>query len=282
MGPLDQNVKDQLERYLIELETKLDCDVMSIIGPILPGLETVVRDAIEALHQKRSCLAIVLDTPGGVVEVVERIVNAIRYHYSEVTFIVPNRAMSAGTVFVMSGDRVMMDYFSCLGPIDPQIEKEGKLVPALSYLEQFYRLNEKARAGELTTAEYALLSKLDLGELYQFEQARDLSIELLKKWLSTYWFKDWVKTETRGLTVDAETKEKRAEQIAEALNKPERWHSHGRGINKKTLTEELGLRINDLSEVEGLKDIVTKYFELLQDYVLRQQLWPFVHTKAYF
>ena len=32
----------------------------------------------------------------------------------------PDRAMSAGTIFALSADRIMMDYFSCLGPIDPQ------------------------------------------------------------------------------------------------------------------------------------------------------------------
>ena len=78
-----------------------------------------------------------------------------------------------------------MDHLSCLGPIDPQIERDDKLVPALSYLNQFERLNAKAAQGQLTTAEYALLDKLDLGELYQFEQARELSVELLIKWLSS-------------------------------------------------------------------------------------------------
>ena len=154
---------------------------MSIISPIFPGLETRVRDAIEKFSDKKVKISIILDTPGGIVEVVERMVETIRHYYLEVIFIVPNIAMSAGTVFAMSGDRILMDYFSCLGPIDPQIEKDEKFVPALSYLNQFERLNEKAMQGELTSAEYALLSKLDLGELYQFEQAKELSIELLVK-----------------------------------------------------------------------------------------------------
>jgi hypothetical protein len=119
-------------------------------------------------------------------------VGTIRHHYGEVIFTVPNIAMSAGTVFVMSGDRILMDYLSRLGPIDPQIEKDDKLVHALSYLNQFERLNLKAQNGQLTTAEYALLSKLDLGELHQFEQARDL----LVSWLSKYKFKDWLTKRT--------------------------------------------------------------------------------------
>ena len=282
MKPLDQYIKNQLEAYISRLERILNCDIMSIISPIVPGLEIIVRDAIEKLSDKKEGLAIVIETAGGIVEVVERMVNTIRHHYKEVTFIVPNVALSAGTVFVMSGDKILMDYFSCLGPIDPQIEKDGKLVPATSYLLQFERLNEKAKLGELTTAEYALLSKLDLGELHQFEQARELSVELLKRWLSKYKFKNWERRRSTGETVSMEMKEQRAKEIAEGLNDPERWHTHGRGINKDTLIRELRLLINDFSDVEGLKEEVSGYFELLLDYMYRGDMRSFVNTKGYF
>ena len=64
---------------------------------------------------KRPKITVVLDTVGGIVEVVERIVSIIRHHYDEVDFLIPDKAMSAGTVFVMAGDRIFMSYFSCLG-----------------------------------------------------------------------------------------------------------------------------------------------------------------------
>jgi hypothetical protein len=282
MRPLDQYIKDQLNVHLDQLEEILQADVMAILSPIVPGLEGLVRDAVEKKSEKKEGLAIVLETPGGIVEVVERMVDTVRHHYNEVNFIVPNRAMSAGTVFVMSGDQIMMDYFSRLGPIDPQIEKDGKLVPALSYLNQYERLNEKARRGDLTTAEYALLTKLDLGELHQFEQARDLSIELLKKWLTRYKFKNWKITETRKIDVTPEMKAERAEEIAGELSNPERWHSHGRGISKETLTEELNLKIRDFEEIKGLKESILPYFELMQDYMFRQDMNAFVHTRDFF
>ena len=190
--------------------------------------------------------------------------------------------MSAGTIFALSADRIMMDYFSCLGPIDPQIEKDGKLVPALSYLNQFERLNKKAATNDLSTAEYALLSKLDLGELYQFEQARELSVELLVKWLSTYKFKGWTNTETRKKPVTDEMKVTRAQEIADLLNETSRWHSHARGIDIRTLRDEVGLQIEDLSANSRLYQYVKLYFELLKDYMSREQLFSFVHTRGYF
>ena len=156
MLPLDDYIKKQLNSHLQKIEEILDADGISIISPILYGLDNRVRDALELIKEKKQVLVVIHDTPGGIVEVVERMVYAIRHFYTEVIFIIPDRAMSAGTIFALSGDRILMDYFSCLGPIDPQIEKDGKLVPALSYLNQFERLNKKAAEGKLTSAEYAL------------------------------------------------------------------------------------------------------------------------------
>jgi len=104
-------VESQLDRLAGEIEKKLDLDVMAVVGPIFPGLDDAVRQAIEARKQQgaglKKGLAIVLDTDGGIIEVVERMVNTIRHHYEEVTMIIPGTAMSAGTVFAMSGDRIM-------------------------------------------------------------------------------------------------------------------------------------------------------------------------------
>ena len=282
MRPLDTYIKIQLTRYLDTVGDALASDVVAILSPIVPGLELRLRDAIDRLQTDKTSIAVILDTGGGIVEIVERMVTTLRFVYDHVTMIVPDRAMSAGTIFALSADRIMMDHLSCLGPIDPQIEKDGKLVPALSYLIQFERLRQRASGQSLTTAEYALLNKLDLGELYQFEQARELSVELLIKWLSRYKFKDWAVTETHGVEVTSEMKTARAKSIAALLNNPDRWHSHGRAIDIKTLQDEVGLRIDNLEERPDLHGHVRRYFELLKDYMNRQELPSFVHTKEYF
>jgi hypothetical protein len=152
----------------------------------------------------------------------------------------------------------------------------------LSYLNQFKRLNEKASQGQLTTAEYALLSKLDLGELDLFEQARELSKELLISWLSTYKFKNWNETTTRKQPVLPDDKKKRAAEIAEELSRNDRWHSHGRAINMKTLVDDLGLMIEDFWAIDGLGPILKEYYELIRDYMSREDLITFVHTDRYF
>ena len=283
MRPLDDYIKTRLNEDIVSIGKQLgDADTMAIVSPILHGIDRKVRDAIEMNKKPGGKLAIVLETPGGVVEIVERMVEVIRNIYQEVIVIVPDTAMSAGTVFALSADSIMMDSFSRLGPIDPQIIKDDKLVPALAYLNQYQKLNEKAERGSLTTAEYAMLGKLDLGELYQFEQARELSVELLIKWLSQYKFKDWKTTETRGARVTKKMKQERAKEIAHILNDPDRWHSHSRGISIDTLRDELKLKIDDYSENEKLNGSIKNYFSLLIDYRSREELISFVHTKEYF
>ena len=175
-----------------------------------------------------------------------------------------------------------MSYFSVLGPIDPQIEKDGKLVPALSYLSQYKRLCEKADKGQLNTAEYALLNKLDLGELHQFEQARELSIDLLENWLSKFKFKDWVEHRSTGVAVTDEEKRDRAKEIGVDLSHNERWHSHGRGIARDILTTEIRLRIDNIEDNIPLHNSLDEYFALLQDYMVREQYGSFIHTREYF
>ena len=69
----------------------------------------------------RKKLIVFLNTPGGSAESAEKLVEIMRHHYTEVHFVVPDEAASAGTVLCMSGDKIHMDYSSSLGPIDPQV-----------------------------------------------------------------------------------------------------------------------------------------------------------------
>ncbi len=282
MASVDIAIRAHLDWVLKQIEENQNADVMALVGPITFGYEHRVRNAIEGIPDKKEKLVVILDTLGGVVEVAERMVEVLRCNYAEVVFVIPDRAMSAGTVLAMSGDAIMMDYFSCLGPIDPQIEKDGRLVPALSYLVQYDRLVEKASNSDLTSAEFVLLGKLDLAELHLFEEAKELSISLLEKWLANYKFKNWTKTETRSIPVTREMREERARKIAEKLCDNERWHSHGRGISMAVLQGELNLRIDDFGQDDKLKGWIHSYHGMLVDYMARQRLPQFLHTRVFF
>jgi hypothetical protein len=237
---------------------------------------------VEKLSSKRDRLAVVLETDGGYIEVAERIAKVFRHHYKFVEFIIPNSAMSAGTVLVMSGDIIRMDYYSVLGPIDPQVQRAGSnaWVPALGYLEKYDRLIEKSAKGKLTSAELTfLVEKFDPAELFRYEQERNLSITLLKEWLVNYKFKNWTETETRKIKVTPQMREKRAGEIAAALNKPSMWHTHSRGISMHTLRDKLNLKIDDFGERPNLNAALKAYNKLLVDYLARLRQNLVVHTR---
>lgn len=276
MAVLHQTVDDALNFFGGQVGLKLNSDIFSFIGPIDYQLLTQFRANMELLAEgprseddpKPDSLAFFIQTPGGIAEVVEKMVQIIRHHYKDVSFVVPDMAMSAGTILCMSGDKIYMDYTSSLGPIDPQIaNSEGQYVPALGYLDQVDRLIEKSNAGTLTDAEFALLQNQDLATLRRYEQARDLSITLLKDWLVKYKFKDWAEHSTNnpGTPVTEEEKATRAQEIATILSDHKHWHSHGRMIDMKTLQSHLRLQIEDYTHDIALKQAIRHYSDLLID-----------------
>jgi hypothetical protein len=152
---------------------------------------------------------------------------------------------------------------------------------ALGYLEQFNRLIEKSQNGDLSTAElYYLAEKFDPAELYDYEQARELSIALLKQWLVKYKFKNWTVTETTKTPVTDDMKNARAVEIAQKLNDTKHWHSHGRCISMHELTDHLKLRIEDFGADATLSKLIRHYHGFMKDYMSRRDHSCVLHTNG--
>lgn len=285
MAVLNETIELALNHYSTQTANQFKADVFAFIGGIRPEYLSAFRAHMENLadrETKSENLVFVLYTPGGVAEIVEKMVDIIRHFYKEVWFVVPDMAMSAGTILCMSGDKIYMDYSSALGPIDPQIpNSDGQLVPALGYLDQVERMIEKSGAGTLTDAEFAILQNQDLATLRRYEQARDLSISLLKDWLVKYKFKDWDTHSSTSQPVELKEKEERAIEIAEALSDHKRWYSHGRMIGIKTLTDDLHLKIEDYTDDNKLKSVIRKYSDLLLDCVQSRGVDHMFHVMTY-
>lgn len=275
---LDHTILHHISGKAIELEDKLKSDVVAFYGQIQPAYFRIFRNFIEEVAQKSArkekTLSIVLRTPGGSAQTVERMVSVVRKHYKLVNFIVPDLAMSAGTIFCMSGDKIYMDYSSSLGPIDPQVMlPDGSgFVAALGYLDKVAEIVNKQ---QLSPADVVFLKGLDLAKLALFEQARDLSIDLLKTWLVTYKFKDWKihRTTNPGTRVTKAEKVERAEEIAKELTNHKKWHSHGRALDIEKL-KSLRLEIDDYSDDQVLGPAIRGYNDLLTSYT-DQQKYPF-------
>lgn len=289
MQIFDRTIKEILNQNLEKLETHFKSDVIFYYGEIHPSYEKIFRDFIEMLKEDtpgKDRLTVVLNTPGGNAETVEKMVEIIRHHYKEVYFVVPDYAMSAGTIFCMSGDKIFMDYSSSLGPIDPQVFNGTTYVPALGYLDKVNELLEKAQNGTLTQAEFLILQNQDLALLRSYEHAKELTITLLKKWLVEYKFKDWTEHRTDsnkiGKSVTLKEKIERAEEIADKLGNNKIWHSHGRMINITTLVNTLRLEIEDYSDDPNLRTLIRNYNDLLTEFIVRNGFKVFLRSRKHF
>ena len=285
----DDYIHALLAQHNRDLGEILNADILSVKSPISSGLDNNIRLEIEKMcggeTLKRPRLSVILETEGGFIEVVERIYAVFRTHYMEVDFIVPNYAYSAGTVLALSGDRIFMDYYSVLGPIDPQIQGDnGNFVPGMGYLVKFSELVadiNSAKPGESKTAELAYLTRrFDPAMLFALEQAKSHSESLLEEWLPLHKFKNSKKTKTGRRSVTPEMRKDRAKEIAKILGNAERWHSHGRGIGLKELTnDEIKLIVDDFGKDEKLAAAIHSYHNLLIDFCQKTGVKSALHSK---
>ena len=101
-SPIDDSLRQMLQAKLEALEQYLNADVFVYYGSLAPVSANMFAKLVEDLKAdvvKRDKLYVILTTLGGSAEIVERYVNILRYHYSEINFIVPDYAYSAGTIF---------------------------------------------------------------------------------------------------------------------------------------------------------------------------------------
>ena len=291
----NEDIKRIATGYLLEIEKCFsadNADVLFYYGSIDRPYETKFRTAIEGLVKEnndtpKETLVIILQTNGGSAETTEKYVNMIRTFYKKVYFIIPNYAMSAGTIFCMSGNKIYMDYSSCLGPIDPQIYslKERRFVPANGYLDEIETIIKKSKEGTLTNAEFLIFQNQDLAFLNQCKQTALLSVELLKDWLIKYKFCDWKITESRKTKVTNEFKKNRAEEIAKSLGDTKKWRVHSRPIMIPEL-EKLKLKIDDYTKDDVLRKAIRQYVDFVLPYIQQNAAnipeVNFIHTKIFF
>ena len=277
------------------LSTSLKADVLALFAPMDFGLDNIIKNEIENLvddvdderPSKPNRLVVVLETTGGYIEVVERIVGVFRKHYRMVDFIIPNYAYSAGTVLALSGDNIYMNYYSVLGPIDPQfVMDDGRPVPGMGYVAKYKSLLKTINAvaddqvgtvrGELAF----LLRKFDPALIFSIEQAIRHSQELIEQWLPDYKFKNWKTKKTSGEPVTKAFKIERAKKIAEILGDAEHWHSHGRGIPMAELQSgKIGLLVKDFGENKKLNTNITHYHGLFANYMELKGYKAAIHTR---
>lgn len=270
MDVVSEAIRNLLNERLELLENYLDADVISYYGQIVDSIERQVKEVIEDLQHdknKHSTCYIILTTYGGSINPVNRMVNILRHFYKEVNFIVPDYAYSAGTIFCMSGDNILMNYFSTLGPVDPQITTvNGKVISALEYLDIINELLVKEQNNTISQVELNILKNFDLAELRIYEQAKELAVVLITEWLEKY---NLIESKND------------AAKIANILSDNKKWKVHNRIIDIYKL-RDIGLKIIDYEENLELKNKIDFYYNAYIDCVKKFSQNIFIHTRRSF
>ena len=206
-----------------------------------------------------SAIDVLVHSPGGLAEVTESIVEMLRSRFDHVRFAVPNSAKSAAALLTLSGNEILMDHRSELGPIDPQMQfssREGsRREAAHDILDGFEHAKKQlSEEGPKATPAYVpLLTKYSIGLLQGCQRAIDLSDRLSKDWLKRFMF---------GGDADSDL----PDIIGNFFSSRDESLSHGRPILIDRCID-LGMKIFDLRKPENA-ELQQKLWELWCAYEL--------------
>jgi len=213
-------------------------------APIQIDLEDVIGFSDLIADIQEDVLDVMIESPGGIVEAAERIVHLLRRKFKHVRFIVPGSAYSAATMLCLSGDEILMDDRSSLGPIEPQING----IPARSIINGFKAVREVLQK-EGPSALPAYLPLIQKYDLHIFEICKDA--EERGKMLVADWLKQYM------LASDPD-KEAKSEAIVSFLSDYDVHKSHSRPI---FITDAQSNGLNAIS-LDTVPDLNTRVWEL--------------------
>lgn len=189
----------------------------------------------------RKGLDLILHTPGGNPTATEGIVKYLHSKFgNDIRVIVPQMAMSAGTMLACAAKEIIMGKHSCLGPIDPQYGG----VPAYNIVTEFREAKADLDNNSSAKTYWELqFKKYPAAFFYTVLDAINLSGVLVSEWLLEYMFGDEDKKEAK----------KKVRKIVGKLNANNK--SHSRHFTSD-FCKQLGLNIVDLESDQELQELV--------------------------
>jgi hypothetical protein len=206
-------------------------------------------EAVAGLTGK--ALDLILHTGGGSAEAADAIVSYLRQKYpNDIRIIIPQAAMSAGTMLACAADKIVMGKQSSIGPIDPQFILQTSVgiqsIPAQAIIEQFEKAQEDCRnnPGNLNSW-LPMLSQYGPALLIRCQEQIDFGRELVESWLRAYMF--------RGENSELPNK------IADYLSSHANFKTHGKHLNINNAIS-IGLKVELLEENQEFQDKVLSAF----------------------
>lgn len=200
------------------------------------GFMTVIHEMDRAKG-----LDLLLHTPGGETAATESLVDYLREMFgTNIRAIVPQLAMSAGTMIACACREIFMGKHSSLGPIDPQL---GRL-PAHGIVEEFQRAFTEIKADPVKAAVWQpIIAKYHPTLIGECEKSIQWSEEMARAWLASGMFQG---------DDDAATK---ADRAVKELGDHALTKSHARHISAAKC-QAFGLNVKLLEDEPKLQEAV--------------------------
>jgi ClpP class serine protease len=193
---------------------------------------------MEAVYKldKSKGVDLILHTPGGDIAATEKIINYLHSIFNnDIRAIIPQMAMSAGSMIAVSCKNIIMGKQSCLGPFDPQIGG----IACQSVLKEFEKAKEDIKINPHALGLWQVIfAKYNPTFLVTCEQAVELSNDLAEDILSK--------------TITDVSKKKK---ILGAFNNNATTKVHSRHLSKEKC-KEVGLSIIDMEDDQHLQDMI--------------------------
>lgn len=176
-------------------------------------------------------LDLLLHTPGGDLAATESIIDYLRKMFGlDIRAIIPQLAMSAGTLIACSCKEIIMGKQSNIGPVDPQFGG----IPAHGVISEFNKALEEVKKDPSTIPIWqVVVGKYHPTFIGECANATTMASEILNKWLTSNMFKDHV---------DGVAK---ATKVVEYLNNHDDTKTHSRHIHIEE-AKSIGLEIKSL------------------------------------
>lgn len=238
-------------KYLKSLFEKTGRNVIAYYSgwlskPNIEGVQITDEDKnaiMMAVHEfdRSAGLDLILHTPGGELPATESIIDYLhRMFGDDIRVIVPQIAMSAGTLIACASKEILMGTHSNLGPIDPQVRG----VPAYGVIEEFRSAAKDIKEDPAKVhVWHPILSKYHPTFLSQCENAIKHGREVALHHLENTMLKRM------------KSKQSRAKRIVEGLTDYSGNGSHAKHIHIDEC-KKLGLKVKDLEKDSDLQDIV--------------------------
>jgi len=249
----EEGAQDRVRRKYLEALSKFTGrNVIAYYSGWLqkPGaLSSIINDNdkngfMATIHQldRAKGLDLLLHTPGGDLAATESIVDYLRKMFdTDIRIVIPQLAMSAGTMIACGGKEIIMGKQSNLGPIDPQFNG----ISAEGVIEEFERALEAVKKDPDSLPIWrVIIGKYHPTFIGDCEKAIKWSKSIVTEWLKTGMFKGEQKINDK------------IKGIVNELLSHKKTSSHARHI-PVDICEHIGLKVTRLEKMgQEFQDLV--------------------------